>query len=363
MIAVVIDTNAIHRDPWLKNQPGTALLDLADRGKCVLVFPQVVIDELSRQQHDWVHSKRHEVKVLVEKLRGNPVNVDATLDSLEQSINELTSQVKSSFDELITRTGVKVEPVPTDATARLVKRDLARRRPFLEEGSEPWSTGFRDAVIWETILDVLSELPADVRLIFVTADKGFLSDDKKSLHQDLLEDLDARQVAHDRIITAQTTFMANSEVESHVNAATEEDADHAELVRVATDALYALTDQDISLQMVHGGDYDYPEFVKFEVPPMESQEIVAIDQCTEFTFEPEVDGAVTGSAQVRLSIEGATFKGDYLVESEGILELIGELNNHYFETMATIEARAVVEIENCGDTGKYTIKSIALEDL
>lgn len=362
MIAVVIDTNAVHSHPWLKNEPGTALLDLADQGKCELVFPQVVLDELRRQQHDWVESRRREVKQLVGKLRGNPVNVDATIDSLEQSITDLGSQVESSFDDLLSRTGVETEPVPTDVTARLVTRDLARQRPFLEVGSDNWSTGFRDAVIWETILDVLSRLSADAKLIFVTADKGFLSEDKKELHPELLADLDAREIARHRITNVKTTFQAKSQVES-LFAATAEAAVHADLVRIATDALYALNGQNISQQTVYGGDYNYPDFVKFQVPPMESQEIVAIDQITEFIFEDAIDGTINGSAAVGLSIEGATFKGDYLVESEGILELIGELNNHYFETVATVEARAVVEIENCRATGKYTIKSIALEDL
>lgn len=256
-----------------------------------------------------------------------------------------------------------MEAVPSDITARLVERDLARRRPFLEVGSEPWSAGFRDAVIWETVLVVLSRLQANEKLILVTADKGFLSDGGSSLHQDLLDDLDARKIAHDRIINAQTTFRAQTEVESLVAAAAAEATKRVELVRVATDALYELDGQDISLQMVYGGDYDYPDFVKFQVPPMESQMIVAIDQNTEYRFEDQVDGIIKGSAEVLLSIEGATFKGDYLVEDEGVLELLGELNNHYFETGAAVEARAVVEIDVSGGAGNYQIANILLEDL
>lgn len=365
MTLVVIDTNAVHRDPWLKNAPGTALLGLADSGECVLVFPQVVIDELRRQQHDWVESNRVDVTKLVDKMRGNPVDVDATIASLTQSITDLRAQVESSFDTLLARTGIEVVPVPADVTARLVERDLARRRPFLEVGSEPWSAGLRDAVIWETVLVVLDRLPVDEKLILVTADKGFLADAGSSLHQDLLDDLDAQGIAHDQIISVQTTFRAQTEVESlaAAAAAAAEAAKRAELVRVATDALYGLDGQDISLQMVHGGDYDLPDFVKFQVPPMESQMIVAIDQNTEFTFEDALDGIIKGSAEILLSIEGATFKGDYFVEDEGALELLGELNNHYFETGAAVDARAVVEIDTSGGRGTYQIANIVLEDL
>lgn len=362
---VVIDTNAVHRDPWLKNDPGTALLALADAGDCVLVFPQVVIDELRRQQRDWVESNRAEVTKLVDKMRGNPVDVDATVASLTQSINDLSAQIEASFSALLSRTGTQVVPVPADATARLVERDLSRRRPFLEVGSEPWSAGFRDAVIWETVLEVLRGLPTDEKLIFVTADKGFLAEAGSSLHQHLFDDLDAWGIAHDKIISAQTTFRAQSEVESLAAAAAAAvaAAARAELVKVATDALYALDGQDISVQMVYGGDYDLPDFVKFQVPPMESQMIAAIDQNTEFTFDAAVDGIIKGSAEVVLSIEGATFKGDYFVEESGALSLLGELNNHYFETAATVDARALVEIDASGGAGSYQIANIVLEDL
>lgn len=363
MTVVVIDTNAVHRDPWLKNAPGTALLDLADRGECVLTFPQVVIDELRRQQHDWVESNRDEVTKVIGKMRGNPVDVGATVSSLTKSISDLHAQVDSSFAALLSQAGVNVEAVPSDITARLVERDLGRRRPFLEVGSEPWSAGFRDAVIWETVLVVLGTLPAGERVIFVTSDKGFMSDVGSSLHPDLLGDLDARKIAHDQLISAQTIFRAQTEVESLAAAAADEAKRRAELVRVATDALYELDGQDISLQMTHGGDYGYPEFVKFEVPSMESQQIVAIDQNTEYVFEEEVGGIVRGSADVSISIEGAIFKGDYFFEDEGALDVIGELNDHYFETAASVDARAVVEIDISGGEGNYRTESILLEDL
>ena len=363
MTVVVIDTNAVHRDPWLKNAPGTALVALADGGECVLVLPKVVTDELRRQQHDWVELNRAEVSKTIQKMRGNPVDVQAITGRLAESFNDLDAQIDSSFDTLLAQAGVEEEAVPTDITARLVERDLARRRPFIEEGSGPWSAGFRDAVIWETVLVRLSRLPVGDKLILVTADKGFLSDSGNSLHEDLLNDLDERRIAHDRVICAQTTFLARTQVESLAAAATEEAANRAELVRVATDSLYALDGQDISIQMVYSGDYDYPDFVKFQVPPMESATIVAIDQNTDYRFEETVDGIKTGSAEVSLYIEGATFKDDYYVEDVGALEVHGELNDHYLATGTTVEVRAVVDIDVNGGAGTYQSMSITLEDL
>ncbi len=192
MTIVLIDTNAVHRDPWMRNDPGTNLLAAAAAGECRIVFPQVVVDELRRQQSEWLKKHRKELAATIQDMRGNPVDVEGMAATLETNLDSMHSQIDVSFDALVASKGVVVAPVPADVTENLVARDLAVRRPFLEVGSESWSTGFRDAVIWETALVLLDEMPEDEKLIFVTKDQGFLADGLKSLHQDLLDDLDAR---------------------------------------------------------------------------------------------------------------------------------------------------------------------------
>ena len=52
MFSVVLDSNAIHSDPWLTSIPGKKLIHLAEDGACVVLDPQVVIDELRRQRRE-----------------------------------------------------------------------------------------------------------------------------------------------------------------------------------------------------------------------------------------------------------------------------------------------------------------------
>lgn len=360
MTLVVIDSNAVHRDPWMKNAPGQELLANASRGDCKVVFPQVVLDELLRQQHDWVQDNHDAVTTVVDRMRGNPVDVSDTAKVLKSSFDALSKQIEKSFDALKAHPGVEVAPVPAapDVTARLVARDLARKRPFLEVGSEGWSAGYRDAVIWETVLGCLGWLEDDEKLIFVTADKGFLTDDKKSLHADLLDDLDRERVAHDRVVSAQTTARALAEIQAVVEHASKT----REMVEVATNELFSLDGRDISLQTVYGGDYDYPDFVKFEMPSLESAMIAAIDQNTSWVFEEEVDGVVSGRSEVVLSVQGAVEKSTWFQEDGGEFELYDDLNDWYFEVGATIVARAVVEIDVSGGSGQYRLTGIVLED-
>lgn len=360
MTLVVIDSNAVHRDPWMKNAPGQELLAHASRGECKVVFPQVVLDELLRQQQDWVQDNRSTATKVVVRMRGNPIDVSDTAKELNKSFDGLSKQIDKSFEVLKAHSGVEVAPIPAahDLTARMVARDLARKRPFLEVGSEGWSVGYRDAVIWETVLECLGWLEDDEKLIFVTADKGFLTDDKKSLHADLLDDLDSRTFARDRVLSAQTTARALAEVEAVVEHA----ARTREMVEVATNELFSLDGKEISMQMVYGGDYDYPDFVKFEMPSLESAMIAAIDQNTSWVFEEEVEGVVTGTSEVVLSVQGAVEKSTWFQDDGGAYELYDDLNDWYFEVGATVFARAVVEVDISDGPAQYRVTSIVLED-
>jgi hypothetical protein len=363
MTIVLIDTNAVHRDPWMRNDPGTDLLAAAAAGECRVVFPQVVVDEVRRQQSEWLKKHRKELAATIEDMRGNPVDVEGMAATLGKNLDDMQSQIDASFDALIASKGVEVAPAPADVTESLVARDLAVRRPFLEVGSEPWSTGFRDAVIWETALVVLDQMPEDEKLIFVTKDHGFLTDGLKSLHQDLLDDLDARGIPHDRVEIAQTTFAARAAAGKH--------AELAERVRVATDSLFELAGEEISERLVAGGDYGMPDFVQFELPWMENAEISGIDQLTEFVFEPvgaPEDGIVVGRADAELYLEGFTFKSDFpwaVLDGEGgesSLTLIEEVNDQYYGTANQIVVEVVATIDTSGGLGHYETQEVVLRE-
>lgn len=366
MTVVLIDTNAVHRDPWMRNNPGTDLLAAAAAGRYRVVFPQVVIDELRRQQLAWLKKHRKELDATIADMRGNPVDVDVMATALGKNLNDMQGQIDASFDALVASDGVEVAPVPSDVTKSLVARDLAVRRPFLEVGSDSWSTGFRDAVIWETTLAVLEDMPEDEKLIFVTNDHGFLADGLKSLHQDLLDDLDARRIAHDRVEIAQTTFAAREAADEHADH-----AEHAARVRVATDSLFELVSVPIEETVVAGGDYGMPDFVEFELPWMETAQITVIDQLTEFVFEraePPRDGIFVGRADAELYLEGYTHKSDFpwaVLNGEGEasgLAFLDNVNDHYYETGTEVVVEVVVTVDTSGGLGHYETQEIVLKD-
>ncbi|WP_341358933.1 PIN domain-containing protein [Georgenia sp. M64] len=354
MLAVVLDTNAVYSDPWLASAPGKKLLELAAHGSCVVVYPQVVIDELRRQRREAAEKAHRQAANGVSDMEKAGVEVTQTAAHLKASFEKIDLDLNTAFEAVLQLDNVVTAPVPDVAATEILKRDLARRRPFMEVevGQKSASVGFRDTLIWETVLAVLEQDANYEKVLLATADKGFLSDDLKSLHEDLIDDLDGRHIDRKRAGSVKNVFNANAEVG--------EAAARAALVTAATDALYELAGEDISLQLVNSGDYDYPDFVQFEIPDMESASISYIDQTTAFEFaEDRSTRTVTATADALISIEGVVFKGDWLSDEGETMSLLGVLNDHYFEASSDVSVRVVVELDTSGDSPE--VLSIVLQ--
>lgn len=394
MIAVVVDTNSVHRDPWLAGETARKLVSLAESSACVLVYPKVVVDELRRQRIEAAWAAHELAAKGVQDMARAGIDVAQTARDLSAAHGRIALDLDRAFAAVLARNGILCAPVPDVATRNLLQRDLDRRRPFMEieHTQKKKSVGFRDVLIWETVLELLTSSPSLSPVLFVTSDKGFLSTDGKSLHPDLLEDVARRGIELSRVATVKTIAQAISEVEAHAQEAPVEDGTaaseatkptanttdpvaqavhelkmmhpavaRAELVNAATEALYELVNENVSMQMVYDGDYDYPHFVKFTMPGIEDATITGIDQTTEFSFEesPTSPEVLVGSADAVVTLEGAIFRGDLWVRDSSI-DIAGELNDHYLEASSEVDVRVIVELDIEG--GRVNVIDLVLED-
>jgi rRNA-processing protein FCF1 len=336
MITVVPDTNALFGQEWMTSVAGRNLLDLIKSGKCRLVLPQVVVDELDRQDRKTLRSKREKAKGALSE-----VGDDISATAIDEAFDRLGAKTHAQRDRLLATNGVSVTSVPEDRTRALVERDLAARRPFMETLGGKKSYGFRDAVIWEIVLDVLvkdKDAIADT-VFFVSADKGFIDDDApKELHRHLLEDLDARGIARDRVVLVEKVANVVEDVraaaaeaealaaEARAASTPPDDEAHglasllrgyafdasrrAELVRVATEALDELVGQPMDEELTYGGDYGLPDWVQFELPAIGGDlSIYGYDLESDFEFDALDGDTATGRADVVLSIEAGDMFG------------------------------------------------------
>lgn len=273
-------------------------------------------------------------------------------------MDSLDSHMTGNFNELLARPGVVYLQTPVDVTSRLVQRDLERRRPFLEIGAKRKATGFRDAVIWESILELLQGGEEYSKIFFVTKDGTFI--ENHDLHPHLLDDLDAISVDRGRVVRVNTLFDALSQTNALLQT-TEATESQARLLVMAGDAVFELIGEPVSPEMVYGGDYEYPGFVQFATGPLESPIIEDFTQRSDFELVKADDtNTVTASATFEVSLEGFILKSELYAEDPEKFGGITDWNDHYFLTNTAMPVRAVVKIDTSGD--ELEVVNVELHD-
>jgi predicted nucleic acid-binding protein len=318
VILVCPDTNSLHGDPLFRSKPALSLLDAITDGDVEIHLSPVVVAELTRQESDLLSGTKDDLRKSVDRRyatnKPDGLRLSGEFDEL---VDRLGTEFNAELAAVIARTGVVVDPYPAVKAQELTKRDLERRRPFQEKGDEKkhYSTGMRDALIWEGLLGKVANSGPD--------------DNKKSLHQDLLADLDERGIPRAKVIYAPNLYQVNTVIAEVRKTITET---HARAAQVATLTLVALTGEEVGSQLQYGGDYGVPdEYSGLELPPeFEGARIVAVDQNGDAIIDRNEDGSYRVRIPATISIEGTMSTFDYYgYEDDNPFELWEHLNDHY----------------------------------
>lgn len=183
---VILDTNIIFSDFHLK---GARIKNLCESVKSTgdtVYIPEVVVDESINKYRE----KTRECKLKIDRgisdfkrLTGKDVEDNPISDEF---ILKESEKYARSFRKQLQELGIKIIPYPSISHQELVKRDLARKKPFQETGK-----GYRDALIWESVKSICEKslsLFENPKIIFVNKNhKDFC--EEGLLHPDLKEDL------------------------------------------------------------------------------------------------------------------------------------------------------------------------------
>ena len=159
-----------------------------------LCVPSLVIDEVvanfGREINKEVRTLNGALKKLSRHLRKELPSPTAEL----QQRNEV-SLYRNRLLKALGPTCV-VLPYPDSSHQELVARAIARRRPFDEKGS-----GFRDALIWDSVLELATQ--GDGVLVLVSGDGDF-SDKADCLHPDLVKEVQNRGLVKGTVTLARS---------------------------------------------------------------------------------------------------------------------------------------------------------------
>lgn len=192
MIRVLIDTNILLAN--LRGyRPNNALkLVLADacRERFRLVVPELVVRELVNKKRESLVDADHRLR----RSHAALAEVGYTGALARPDLAVLTSTFEGRVRQMLATAKADVPALSSVAHEALVTRALERRKPFSSTGA-----GYRDALIWHTVLELLEQ--DDEALVLVTNNSKDFAEAKQptQLSDDLRRDLAERDTDPGRI--------------------------------------------------------------------------------------------------------------------------------------------------------------------
>jgi len=174
---IVFDTNIFVRTNFDLESPHLQFIfETIDTG-LELIMLQIVLDETIQKYREKVEQKAGALNKLIDDLeRLGSLSKMQKFKKAKQDkmILSFASQLKKKFAD-------KIQPYPETSNAKIVERLLKKKPPF--HGDK----GYKDTVIWESLLEMHRTTPAEV-IYFITNDKIFFNEESSGLNPQLKEE-------------------------------------------------------------------------------------------------------------------------------------------------------------------------------
>lgn len=190
---VILDTNIYYDHFYLTSNQFLTLRDSLEQLNLVWALPEIVLDEVAgkyKEKISELHKNLSKLNKDIERLIGKNEVITKEI-KVDESCNEYMAQLKDLFERSY---NMILLPYPLKAHKYIAERAILKRKPFKEGGD-----GYRDTLIWETVLSVLTAGQYNNVLFVTNNSKDFFGKDGK-IHQELKKDMVDINISPNRII-------------------------------------------------------------------------------------------------------------------------------------------------------------------
>jgi hypothetical protein len=191
---IVLDANVFIADYWLRSPSFVLLRDFLKKTSATLVVPKVVFEEVVNHQKEDLDRVKSDVRRALRDA-GRLIRNFKTQEDSVKAISKKSSE--DPYEKFLSSelAGLKsrVPDYNEIPHADVVRRDLRRQKPFQESGK-----GYRDTLLWETILRNCIE--KDVVTVLITNNVRDFYDSAGDLHKHLQSDVLARKADKNSLV-------------------------------------------------------------------------------------------------------------------------------------------------------------------
>lgn len=245
---VVLDSTALIADFSLTSAANRGLLEASKRGFIKLAVPELVLLEV-------VHKWRERVTKVSDA--ADAVLKDARRLGLEDlqiavpSVHEKSVDYENALRTKLMESKALILSIPDTSHEVLVVKAIQRMAPFADKG-----TGYRDALIWESVKGVLRADPHEA-VVFVTANKADFGSSDTGIRQGLLDELKSESISHDRISVVDSPAAAAAETLEHAQRLLDLLTNKLDSDEVVREAFFEQVVETADLDIRHIGEQRY----------------------------------------------------------------------------------------------------------
>lgn len=352
----VFDTNILLGAPDLADVPWRRTFLVAEFGPLSVVVPEVVVQEFGRRRWADARTTARDGASLwgqaLKKLSDAKIPLPAglpTVKDLRTAANVRSAQdfAKDLRDRLIDE-GAEIAAISSTLDhATLVEWSLGEHPPF-----DQTDKGYRDALIWATVLDVARSGAAGTEVVFVTQDKDYrgTGEHAEALHPSLASEVAAITANSVRVATTIDDAMTMTRLDTVHDELTDESIEIPELNDVLSNALSGEADNmwgmELTVQTRDGERaplYGFEFDSDLESPITINDVSLDLDSMTYEVHETFDGGTEIGEVHVGASIgyEGYMHKSDYAGSQAQWTVLDGDHNDHYMIVGDELEAELI----------------------
>lgn len=280
---IVLDTCVLMQDFLWKGTNFSLLEEFIKITTSKIHLPELVIDEITVKFDEKYLESFNRLNASYNDI--NTLHSDSLRISIPDNLpacakNNFISFISNKIKEL----GIVVESYPYVSHKEVVMRSLSRGKPFSKDGR----VGYRDFLIWETVLKIAAKNPKE-KVAFISSNTNDFSNkgiDINKLHPTLLSDIDSKALGKDKIeYYSSLKYFIDSEVKTLLAKADEVNEGDLidELSQINNENTYSFFHQlcaKLEEILLNGKNFDFDTGVFCECIN------VRVDSIFEFEAEP-----------------------------------------------------------------------------